>query len=56
MGGSPHESACYRDTDGPGRVPSPALLEIVVLINDERDEIIIHAMPMRPQYGRLLEQ
>lgn len=32
------------------------LLEIVVLIGDEGDEIIIHAMPMRPKYERLLER
>jgi hypothetical protein len=32
------------------------LLELVVLINPEGDEIIIHAMPMRPQYRRLLER
>jgi hypothetical protein len=32
------------------------LLELVVLINDEGDEIIIHAMPMRPRYRRLLER
>lgn len=32
------------------------LLEIVVLISDEGDEIIIHAMPMRPKYRRLLER
>ena len=31
------------------------LLELVVLISGERDEIIIHAMPMRPKYRRLLE-
>lgn len=32
------------------------LLEIVVLISGESDEIIIHAMPMRPKYRRLLER
>ena len=32
------------------------LLEVVVLISDEGDEIIIHAMPMRPKYRRLLER
>lgn len=32
------------------------LLEIVVLISTEGDEIIIHAMPMRPKYRRLLER
>jgi hypothetical protein len=31
------------------------LLEVVVLINGEGDEIIIHAMPMRPKYRKLLE-
>lgn len=32
------------------------LLELVVLISREGDEIIIHAMPMRPKYRRLLER
>lgn len=32
------------------------LLELVVLISTEGDEIIIHAMPMRPKYRRLLER
>ena len=32
------------------------LLEIVVLIGGEGDEIIIHAMPMRPKYRRFLER
>lgn len=31
------------------------LLEIVVLIAGRADEIIIHAMPMRPKYRKLLE-
>ncbi len=31
------------------------LLEIVVLIASNADEIIIHAMPMRPKYRKLLE-
>ena len=31
------------------------LLEIVVLIASDADEIIIHAMPMRPKYRKLLE-
>lgn len=31
------------------------LLEVIVLISREGDEIIIHAMPMRPKYQRLLE-
>jgi hypothetical protein len=32
------------------------LLELVVLVSIEGDEIIIHAMPMRPKYRRLLER
>ena len=32
------------------------LLELVVLISRDGDEIIIHAMPMRPKYRRLLER
>ncbi len=32
------------------------LLEVIVLISREGDEIIIHAMTMRPQYRRLLER
>lgn len=32
------------------------VLELVVLISLEGDEIIIHAMPMRPKYRRLLER
>lgn len=38
--------------------PDPAgnLLELIVLISREGDEIIIHAMPMRPKYWRLLER
>jgi hypothetical protein len=32
------------------------LLELVVLVSTEGDEIIIHAMPMRPKYRRLLER
>ena len=37
--------------------PDPAgnLLEIVVLITAEGDELIIHAMPLRPVYRKLLE-
>jgi len=31
------------------------LLEIVVLIASNADEIIIHAMPVRPKYRKLLE-
>lgn len=30
------------------------LLEIVVLVTDDGEQLIIHAMPMRPQYRRLL--
>ena len=38
--------------------PDPAgnLLEVVVLITEERSELIIHAMPLRAIYRRLLEQ
>lgn len=32
------------------------LLEVVVLISEEGAEILVHAMPMRPKYRRLLEQ
>ena len=39
---------------GPGTAGN--LLELVVLINEDSDEIIIHAMPMRPKYRRLLER
>ena len=39
---------------GPDRAGN--LLEIVVLITSTADEIIIHAMPMRPNYRKLLEQ
>ena len=38
---------------GPDRAAN--LLEIVVLITAERDELIIHAMPLRHIYQRLLE-
>ncbi len=38
---------------GPDRAAN--LLEIVVLITAERDELIIHAMPLRNIYQRLLE-
>jgi hypothetical protein len=31
------------------------LLEIVVLITADGDELIIHAMPLRPVYGKLLD-
>ena len=33
-----------------------SLLELVVLVSRDGDEIIIHAMPMRPKYRRLLER
>ena len=32
------------------------LLELIVLVNREGDELIIHAMLMRPKYRRLLER
>ncbi len=31
------------------------LLELVVLVNSEGDETIIHCMPLRPVYRRLLD-
>ncbi len=31
------------------------LLELVVLV-DQRGEIVIHAMPLRPKYRKMLEQ
>ena len=39
---------------GPSRAGN--MLEVIVLVNREGDEIVIHAMPMRPIYRRLLEQ
>ena len=36
---------------GPDR--SGVLLEVVVLVTDER-QLVIHAMPMRPKFRRLL--
>ena len=30
------------------------LLELVVLITSDGDELIIHAMPLRPRYRKLL--
>jgi hypothetical protein len=30
------------------------LLELVVLVTDERDELVIHAMPLRAVYRKLL--
>lgn len=38
---------------GPDRAAN--LLEVIVLVTDEGDELIIHAMPLRPVYRRLLE-
>jgi hypothetical protein len=38
---------------GPDRAAN--LLELVVLITAEADELIIHAMPLRPIYRKLLE-
>ena len=38
---------------GPDRAGN--LLEIVVLITGTSDEIIIHAMPRRPKYRKLLQ-
>ena len=31
------------------------LLELLVLVTDAGDEMIIHAMPLRPRYRRLLD-
>ncbi len=39
---------------GPDR--SANLLEVVVLVTHEDDQIIIHAMPLRSIYRRLLDQ
>ncbi len=39
---------------GPGTAGN--LLELVVLVSGAGDEIIIHAMPMRATYRRLLER
>ncbi len=38
---------------GPDRAGN--LLEIVVLISSDGNEFVIHAMPMRPKYRKLLE-
>lgn len=38
---------------GPDR--SANLLEIIVLITAEGDELVIHAMPLRPVFRRLLD-
>ncbi len=37
---------------GPAR--DAQLLEIVTLARDDGSELVIHAMPMRPKYRRLL--
>jgi hypothetical protein len=39
---------------GPNRAANP--LELVVLITAEGTEMIIHAMPMRPAYRKLLDR
>jgi hypothetical protein len=39
---------------GPDRAAD--LLELVVLITTERHAMIIHAMPLRPAYRRLLDR
>ena len=39
---------------GPDRAGSPP--EVVVLVTAEGDQLVIHAMPMRPKYRRLLER
>jgi hypothetical protein len=39
---------------GPDR--SANLLEVIVLVTEEGTEMIIHAMPMRAAYRRLLER
>jgi hypothetical protein len=39
----------------PGPDNAANLLEIVVLITAEGDELIIHNMPLRPIYRKLLE-
>jgi hypothetical protein len=38
---------------GPDRAGN--LLEVIVLVNVEGDEVIIHAMPLRALYRKLLE-
>ena len=38
---------------GPDRAAN--LLEVVVLVTNQGDELIIHAMPLRSVYRRLLE-
>jgi hypothetical protein len=39
---------------GPDRAAN--LLEVIVLVTKEGNEMIIHAMPLRPIYRRLLER
>ncbi len=39
---------------GWGRIVRANLLEIVVLLLDDGDELVIHAMRMRPKYRGLL--
>jgi hypothetical protein len=37
---------------GPSR--DARLLEVVTIVRDDGSELVIHAMPMRPRYERLL--
>ena len=39
-----------------GPDPAANVLELVVLVTAEGDELIIHAMPLRPIYRRLLDR
>jgi hypothetical protein len=39
---------------GPDRAAN--LLEVIVLVTNEGDGMIIHAMPLRPIYRRILER
>lgn len=39
---------------GPDRAGN--MLEVVVLVTEEGDEMLIHAMPLRPIYRRLLDR
>ncbi len=39
---------------GPDR--SANLLELIVLVTREGDEVVVHAMPLRPVHRKLLEQ
>jgi uncharacterized DUF497 family protein len=39
---------------GPSR--SAALLEIVTIVRDDDAELVVHAMPMRTRYRRLLPE